>query len=98
MKYEVDAALCEIIQRKKKLMLKREQLRFHFLSASSVAVSLAFITAITILGRVEQATSMYSPYGAFLISPQTGGYILVSVLAFSAGVTITLLAKHHKKK
>lgn len=98
MKYEIEAALSEVLQRQKQIIRRRERIRLHNLSLSAIAVCGALLTAIGDFGLIEQTVPIYSTYGAFLISPRMGGYILTGVLAFSAGVTITLLAKHHRKK
>lgn len=37
-------------------------------------------------------------YGATLLSEEAGGYVLVGVLAFAAGVVLTLLCIRQRKK
>ena len=35
--------------------------------------------------------------GAFLLGPETGGYVLVALIAFALGIAAALLAQRHKR-
>ncbi|MCR4655796.1 MAG: hypothetical protein K5770_06160 [Lachnospiraceae bacterium] len=49
-------------------------------------------------GELSGAYSQRSVYGAFLLSPQAGGYVLAAVIAFVIGVVFTLLCQRYRKK
>ncbi|MBQ0134292.1 MAG: hypothetical protein KBS46_04090 [Clostridiales bacterium] len=42
-------------------------------------------------------TSAGSVYGSFLLSREAGGYVLIALIAFVLGVTVTLLCLHYRK-
>ena len=98
MKYEIDAALSEVLRRQHQVIRKHKQLRIRNLSVLAIAVSGALLSAISSFGQIERTIPVYSSYGAFLISPQMGGYVLTGVLAFGSGVAFTLFIKHRQKK
>lgn len=87
-----------IFERASRLKRKRLKRELGALSAASL-VCLAVIT-----GSVYSFTGGYSrmadgeSMGAFMLSSEAGGYVLVTVLAFAAGVTVAVLAVRSAQK
>lgn len=95
MKYSDEEALAEILRRSEKIRETRNRRSCRNLSVLAGVLCVLLITVIVLMpggGTVMAGTV----YGAFLLSPEAGGYILSSVIAFALGVVVTLLI--HKKK
>ncbi len=97
MKYTTKEALKEIKRRAKVIRQKRDKRITNILATS---VTLSLIALFAVIGEVSssEVSGMQNAYGSFILSAKTGGYILVAVLGFVAGVSITLMVKYLKKK
>ena len=94
MKYTEHEQLQQVLLRADLLRQRKDLRVFKGLSASAAALLfmlMALIGSLSRVGLLEARTL----YGAFLLSPETGGYVLV---AFAFGVVITVLLTEHKKK
>ena len=54
--------------------------------------------SITVIPGKNAVTSAGSVYGSFLLSREAGGYVLIALIAFVLGVTVTLLCLRYRKK
>ena len=76
---------------------KREARIIGLLSGASLTVlgmlAVLIISAPVILPGELQGTVL----GAFLLGPETGGYVLVGLITFAAGVILTLLIHRRRK-
>ena len=97
MKYTEHEQLQQVLLRADLLRQRRELRVLKGLPASAAALLFMLMALIGSLGRVGLSEAR-TLYGAFLLSPETGGYVLVAVLAFAFGVVITVLLTEHKKK
>ncbi len=96
-KLSSEEMLQEILKRSTALSRKRERARVRLLSGA-VVLLLACLTGVVALFSGTGAThSTKSVYGAFLLSTEAGGYILVAVIAFAAGVALTALMMRHRR-
>ena len=91
MKYTKDEAFEEVMKRGRNLKRRHAQKTAGLLSAAASVVMLALVVVIGRLGGAGAGMSAQSAYGSFLLSTQAGGYVLVAVLAFLAGVGAALL-------
>ena len=94
-----DQMLQEIISRSLKLKKQREKRVIHALAGSSCA--LCMMMAVFLWGEFgnrSSAGSIEEEYGAFLLSPAAGGYILVALIAFVIGIIITIIAYKYKHR
>lgn len=96
MKYTEQEQLDEILFRGEKLRHRRDRNVMRGLSTSVVALFLALAACIGTLGGKGVLESR-TDYGSFLLSEETGGYVLTAVIAFIAGVVTAVLIQRHRK-
>ena len=97
MKYTHTQAVSEILRRGSRFAEERRQRLFRFWTGiSGLMMVLLAVTVIRFAGSVETG-SEESVYGAFIVSGMAGGYVLTGVIAFVAGVTVTLACLKYKK-
>lgn len=97
MKYTKDDALKEIKRRAGIIRQKHDRKVTNILTTTTGFTLIALFAVIGIFsGSAISATP--SAYGAFIISAESGGYVLTAVLGFVLGVVVTLLVKQLKKK
>lgn len=98
MKYTTEKALQEIKRRAKKIRQKRERKIVGILSACASVSFIALLVVISYFSGI-QVSGIQTEYGSFILSAETGGYVLTAVLSFVLGVSITIVAKYmHDKK
>ena len=96
MKYSEQEQLNQILIRSEALRRRKDLHAMQGLAVSAASIFCmlaAFIGALGWTGSEETRTV----YGSFLLSAETGGYVLVAVLAFVAGVITTALIHKYKK-
>ena len=97
MKYSKEEALEEIRRRAGIIRQKHDRKVTNILTTTAGFTLIALFAVIGIFsGSAISATP--SAYGAFIISAESGGYVLTAVLGITFGVTVTLLINHLKKK
>lgn len=85
MKYNAEEGFEEIKKRGKKIRQRHEQWVRRVLYGSTAILAIALLG---VLGMFTGASAVgtQTVYGAFLLSAESGGYILTALLAFSVGV------------
>ncbi len=87
----------EILRRADTLRREKASRRAAALSAASVFVCLALIVgAAMLLGGMPAAAgedSVPAVYGSLILSSASLGYVVIGVLAFGLGVSVTLLCR-----
>ena len=96
-KLSSEAVLQEVLKRSTALDRKRERVRIRLLSGAVVLLLACLTGVVALFPGTGAAHSSESVYGAFLLSTETGGYILVAVIAFVAGVVLTALMMRHRR-
>ena len=96
MKYTTDEAFEEITRRGKLIRQQKERKQMKVLSAVSCMLAFALIGAFGVLNGSGNLRSG-SAYGSFLVSAESGGYILIAVLAFALGVFVTVTIQKYRK-
>lgn len=91
MKYSLDASLQEIQKRRDARLRRRSQRRVGALSGSTALLAVLLLAAARQFAGAGAAWASDSVYGAFLLSPAAGGYVLAGVIAFAAGIAVTVL-------
>ena len=96
MKYTRDEAFEEVIRRSRAMKIRHERKVATIMSAAASCVAIAILFT---KGVFDSFTGMSAEnaYGSFLISPQAGGYVLASVIAFCAGVGVTIAIRRYRK-
>lgn len=91
MKYTSEEALTEIMRRKDQVVLRRSRRSCRVLSGVSALLTVFLLLVISMMpGRTGSAFTG-TVYGSFLLSAESGGYVLAAVIAFVLGVGVTLL-------
>lgn len=91
MKYTSEEALAEIMRRKDQIVLRRSRRSCRMLSGMSCVLAAFLLLVICMMpGRTGSAFTG-TVYGSFLLSAESGGYVLAAVIAFVLGVCVTLL-------
>lgn len=96
MKYSREEALDEIFKRGKAVKKQQIRRRTHILEATSFLLVFSLIGVIGVFAGTPEEGSE-SLYGAFLLSSEAGGYLLVAGVAFILGIAITLTVQYIKK-
>ncbi|MCR5268627.1 MAG: hypothetical protein K6E16_08930 [Lachnospiraceae bacterium] len=80
------------ISRKKSYYTERKRIRnLSFLAAGMAAVLVAALLFVpNITGTVGTGNTLL---GSMILGSETGGYIIVALLAFSLGITITIITQ-----
>lgn len=98
MKYDNDTALSEILHRSSRLKKKNEQNRLRILCASSVSLFVLLVLSIGIVFRDVAPDRGQSVYGSFMLPTNSGGYVLAALIAFIAGVVVTMVIRRNRGK
>ena len=85
-------------QRAKELQQKAEWNRLRRSAGISSFLCIALIAVFSFLGLHSTSYANGSYTGSLLLSESTGGYVLVGVAAFMAGVMITVIIKKYLNK
>ena len=98
MKYTTEEALTEIMLRKDQIMLQRSRRSCRVLSGVSAMLMAFLLLVICMMPGSPGSAFSGTVYGSFLLSAESGGYVLVAVVAFILGVMTTLLIQNRKKQ
>ena len=97
MKYTTKEALSEIEKRSREIEKAEDKKNGTLLSAATFCLNLVLIPLIAVYGNAGTVTGAGSAYGLFFIAAEYGGYVLTALIAFVAGVGITLFIKSRQK-
>ncbi|MCR5148376.1 MAG: YhcB family protein [Eubacterium sp.] len=97
MKYTNKEALAEIMRRSDQIMIKKSRRACRVLSCVSGVLFMGLVFLIALTPKDMTVTSEGSVYGAFMLSRESGGYVLVAVIAFTLGIAVTLLCLRYTK-
>ena len=91
MKYGIDEALAQIEARSREMKIQKKRKQTALL-AGMIAV-LLIMSSVAIYRRtgIKPVEEISSSYGAFMLSEEAGGYILVGVVSFTFAVALTLV-------
>ena len=92
MKYTSDEALAEIMRRKDQVVLRRSRRSCRVLSGVSALLTVFLLSVICIMPGQSGSTFTGTVYGSFLLSAESGGYVLAAAIAFVLGIVVTLLS------
>ena len=96
LKHDLDETLSIVMERKRKMELKSEHVKL--LLCNTLVFALAF-GAFSFIVYKSRGTGSYDSdyFGGFMFAPEIGGYILVALIAFAAGICAMLAIQHYKK-
>ena len=98
MKYTADEAFEEIKKRGRHLKLEHEVRLARLTGALSCVVSLALLGFVRVFSGSEMGSDTSKHYVSFILSAKSGLYILLAVIFFVLGVSVTLTIQHYKKQ
>ena len=81
----------------RRIRVVKERRMMQRLSAVTGVLVCTLVVLICNLPASPGVKADYTNYGAFLLGPETGGYVLVAVLAFLAGILVSFLAQKYRK-
>ena len=96
MKYAEQEQLREILLRGEKLRHRKDRNVMRGLSASVAVLFFALAACIGTLGGRGVLESR-TDYGSFLLSAETGGYVLTAVIAFVAGIITAIMIQRYRQ-
>ena len=97
MRYDADEALRKTLERAAVLRARSARRRSFALSLGAGGCACALLAMGYAMAARSGAALGEADYGAFLLPSHAGGYILAAVLAFAAGVLVTLLCIRYGK-
>ncbi len=98
MRYSSDQSVQEVLRRRDILLAKRLNRSIRALSAAALTLTACLVMMIVQIGDPGNAGMSSSVYGSFMLSAETGGYVLTCVIAFVLGVIVTALCVKRKGK
>lgn len=97
MKYTAEEELNEIMRRSRKVSLRKERRKVQIQTCLTGAFSLLVIAVLILLPKGTMMTTKQSVYGAFLLSGESGGYVLVALISFVLGCMVAFLCMKYKR-
>ena len=98
MKYTTEEALAEIMRRMDQIVLQRSRRSCHVLSGVSAMLMAFLLLVICMMPGSPGSAFTGTVYGSFLLSAESGGYVLAAVIAFVLGIVTTLLCLKIRNK
>lgn len=86
------------MRRSGQIVCRKNRLSCRILTGLAGTLLASLVVLIAMLPDGTSSSSTGSVYGAFLLSPEAGGYVLAAVIAFALGIVVTLLCLRYKKQ
>ncbi len=90
LKYTLDESVAEFEKRKKFAEKKRHKRNERALFSGVGVLSVMLIISLFNVIGLNAPGQGNSNYGSFLLSPESGGYIVVAIIAFVLGILLTI--------
>ncbi len=97
LKYNLDQSLQKIRERSEKLVRKKEMMKMRCLGALSTVTAIALLFVFYSINDIVGTEGKDSFYGSFMISREAGLYVIIGLLCFLLGVTLTLVLTKYVK-
>ena len=97
MRYDIDSSLGEILRRGEILAKKKHRRAACVLGSLSAVTTCLMLAVFYSITGPARAGVIGSSYGAFLLSQEAGGYVLLGLLFFVLGICFTLGALKFSK-
>ena len=97
LRYDLDETLRMVMGQKREMMLKQEQARLMICNFFTVIFAGGAIALIGYRSARGSAGGNSDLFGGYMLSPEIGGYVLVALLAFVAGIIAMVAINHYKK-
>lgn len=97
MRYSTDAALSEVRARGARLRMRHHRRVTTALSSVSALLAVALFSCLYLLQPCSASAVRQTSFGAFLLSGEAGGYVLVGVIAFALGVALVIFVLRRRE-
>lgn len=98
MRYDIDESMRLIQIRSREIIYRKKRRNIYYLATLAAAVFIAFVVTIYSLTGFGQASVGSSAYGAYMLSEEAGGYIVIGVICFVLAVILTLICVKYADK
>ena len=82
---------------KRELWQRQERMKFMFSNLFTIIFAGCAIALIGYRSSAGSAGGENDFFGGYMLSPEIGGYVLVALLAFAAGLIAMVAINHYKK-
>ena len=97
LRYDLNETLRMVMGRKRELILKQEHAKLMICNYFTVILASVAIALIGYGSKGGSAGGEGDFFGGYMLSPEIGGYVLVALLAFVAGIIAMVAINHYKK-
>ena len=97
MRYNLDETLRLVMGQKRELWQRQERMKFMISNLFTIILAGGAIALIGYRGARGPAGGNSDFFGGYMLSPEIGGYVLVALLAFVAGLIAMVAINHYKK-
>jgi len=98
MLYGMNDTLHEIMRRSEVIRRRRQRRTIYALMSMTMIMFVSLVSAVSVLSSTGDALIDRTTMGAFILSPDVGGYIIVALAGFAAGVVMTMLTGKYRNK
>lgn len=98
LKYSTEEAMTEIRYRRERITVRRNRRQQIALSVTTGILSIVLLGAIAVLSGGTPVNREKTFYGALMAGKESGGYVLVALIAFVLGITVTFLCLRYRKR
>ena len=98
MRYNAEEQLQKVMQRKGMYQSRKSRHLSECLAVAAVCLVIGFAAVLSGFSASEASNVADSAYGAFLLSSNSGSYVLCGVVAFVCGCVITLLCVRSRQR
>ncbi len=85
-----------ILQRKAAYLAQRQVRRLKGIGAGLAALLMTMLFVLPGIAGNGEAYAPSGAYGAMILGPETGGYVIVALLAFALGIVVTLIIQKRR--
>ena len=97
LRYDLDETLRFVMDQKRELGQRQERMKFMISNLFTIILAGSAIVLIGYRSTRGSAGGENDFFGGYMLSPEIGGYVLVALLAFAAGLIAMVAINHYKK-
>ena len=97
LRYDLNETLKIVMEQKRELWIRQENMKFMICNLFTVILAGAAIALIGYRSTSGSVGGEKDFFGGYMLSPEIGGYVLVALLAFAAGLIAMVAINHYKK-
>lgn len=98
LRYTPEEEINEILRRSKVIFLRRERRKVQMYECMTGVCALLLLVALVLLPDDSLVTTKKTVYGSFLLAKESGGYVLVALIAFIVGIAVAYFCIKYRKQ